>query len=135
MIPKPTSQFTRPAASKAARPHGTYQLAIALQHAVRCNVGKFGVVAFPKGRYIYTGSAKRHLAARVARHLGSRKRLHWHIDYLLAQPGSRVTGVLTFAATECEINKRTPGQIVVPGFGSSDCRAGCGSHLKFQGKA
>ena len=31
---------------------------------------------------------------------------------------------------ECVLNQRGYGEIVVPGFGASDCRMKCGSHLK-----
>jgi len=112
--------------------HRSYQLEIELQRAVRCRIGRLGIFVFPKGRYVYTGSARRNVAARIARHLAKAKRRHWHIDYLLARPEARVRRALSFAAGECDVNRRTRGTIAVPGFGSSDCRAGCGAHLKFQ---
>jgi Uri superfamily endonuclease len=114
-------------------PHPTYQLVIELRGSVRCVVGKLGVCSFPQGRYVYTGSAKRNLPARVARHLAMTKCLHWHIDYLLARTEARVIEVRTFARAECKVNRHTPGRIIVAGFGSSDCRSGCGAHLKFLG--
>lgn len=91
------------------------------------------MLTFPEGTYTYTGSAKRSLASRIARHLGSDKKLHWHIDYLLARPEARVTRVKTFQACECEINQQTRGRVIAPGFGSSDCRSRCGAHLKWRG--
>jgi len=117
-----------PAARSRAR---TYQIAIGLDRAARIAVGRLGEFAFPAGRYVYTGSAKRGLEARVRRHLSRAKRLHWHIDYLLATPGARIVGVTLSGESECALNQRTRGAIVVPGFGASDCRCGCGSHLKF----
>ena len=33
---------------------------------------------------------------------------------------------------ECDLNKETEGEIIIHGFGSSDCKAGCKSHLKFK---
>ena len=33
---------------------------------------------------------------------------------------------------ECDLNKETEGEIIIHGFGSSDCEAGCKSHLKFK---
>ena len=113
--------------------HPTYQLLISLRRAIRFKAGALGPLAFPKGRYVYTGSARVNLTARIARHLSRDKLRHWHIDYLLARPEARVTGVLTFRGPECDVNRRTPGRIAAPGFGSSDCRAGCGAHLKFLG--
>jgi len=93
-------------------------------------IGKLGWFEIPAGLYVYTGSAKRNPEARIARHLSREKRLRWHIDYLLAAPDCRVVEVLRHAEAECEVNRRTAGRILVPRFGASDCRAGCGSHLK-----
>jgi Uri superfamily endonuclease len=111
----------------------TYQLLIDLAAPTTVAVGRFGVFAFPAGRYIYTGSARRNFEARIARHLRAEKTLRWHIDYLLAAPGARVAAVKRSRQDECLLNARTAGQVVVAGFGASDCRAGCGSHLKWQG--
>ncbi|GAB2179866.1 GIY-YIG nuclease family protein [Denitratisoma sp. agr-D3] len=109
----------------------TYQLLIEVTRPLTVVVGSLGPCRFPAGRYIYTGSAKRNLQARIARHLRQDKKLHWHIDYLLTQPGVRVAGVRRYADAECDLNRRTPGIPLLPGFGASDCKAGCGSHLKF----
>ncbi len=113
--------------------HVTYQLLIELARPVRVTIGRFGKFDFPAGRYIYTGSARRNFAARVARHLRRKKTLRWHIDYLLAAPGVSIAGVRRYVEDECTINRATPGDVPVPGFGASDCRAGCGSHLKLLG--
>ncbi len=111
----------------------TYQLLIELPRAARLAVGRLGVFDFPAGRYVYTGSAKRNFEARIARHLRADKALRWHIDYLLAAPGARVVGVRRSSRGECALNATTGGRVVVAGFGASDCRAGCGSHLKWRG--
>ncbi|MEW5782619.1 MAG: GIY-YIG nuclease family protein [Pseudomonadota bacterium] len=111
----------------------TYQLSIEIRRPVRVAVGRFGRFDFPAGRYIYTGSARRNLEARLARHLRREKTLRWHIDFLLAAPGVSITGVNRLHEEECALNQATAGVIVVPGFGASDCRAGCGSHLKYLG--
>lgn len=108
----------------------TYQLVIEIPRRVRIAIGALGACAFPPGRYIYTGSARRNLEARIARHLARRKTLRWHIDHLLNAAGVRVVDVHRLAEPECVVNQRTAGEIVVPRFGASDCRAGCGSHLK-----
>jgi Uri superfamily endonuclease len=112
----------------------TYQLLIDVPEEVRIAVGRLGECVFPPGRYVYTGSARRNLEARLRRHLSPAKRPHWHIDYLLAAPGVRVASVARFATPECELNRRTLGTLPVARFGASDCRAGCGSHLKYQGR-
>jgi Uri superfamily endonuclease len=108
----------------------TYQLAIDVGRPICIKVGRLGEFRFPAGRYIYTGSARRGLDARVRRHRSQTKRLHWHIDYLLAASGTKITGVTLSHLPECTISRATRGSIVANGFGASDCRAGCGSHLK-----
>lgn len=112
-------------------PLRTYQLLIELSTAQRIRIGKLGEFDFPAGRYVYTGSAKRGLEARIVRHLSTSKRLHWHIDFLLATATAQLVAVLKFKEKECEVNQRTAGRILIPGFGASDCRAGCISHLKY----
>lgn len=112
----------------------TYQLAIVLTEPASIVIGKLGAFDFPAGRYVYTGSAKRNLEARIARHLLHEKRLRWHIDYLTSTFGAVVTSLGRFTQTECALNQQTPGTVLVRGFGASDCRAGCGSHLKYLGK-
>ena len=109
----------------------TYQLLIQLAEPVSVLIGRLGAFDLPAGRYVYTGSAKSNPAARIARHLSREKRLRWHIDYLLAAPGAAIAGTLRFQEPECVINRTTDGRILIPRFGASDCRSGCGSHLKF----
>jgi Uri superfamily endonuclease len=111
----------------------TYQLHIHVAHPLRLRVGALRESVFPAGEYVYTGSAKRNFEARIARHLRRDKTIRWHIDYLLTAPGVVVTAVSRSEADECALNQATPGAIPVPGFGASDCRRGCGSHLKYQG--
>lgn len=110
-----------------------YQLHIRLTQPLRLQIGRFGEFDFPAGDYVYTGSAKRNFEARIARHLRRDKALRWHIDYLLAAPGVEVAEVRRSVEPECALNQATAGEIPVPGFGASDCRRGCGSHLKYLG--
>jgi Uri superfamily endonuclease len=112
----------------------TYQLDIELPRAATIQVGRLGRLRFPAGRYRYTGSARRNLIARVRRHLSNEKNLRWHIDYLLAARGARIVAVNLSADPECACNQQVAGRILVPGFGASDCRARCGSHLKYLGE-
>ena len=124
----------------------SYQLHIALKHSQKIGIGRLGEFLFPAGAYIYTGSARRNLLARVRRHLSSQnissqdamlqskpaqKKLRWHIDYFLEV--ARVTAVELYAEPECVCHQQVKGEILVPGFGASDCRAQCGSHLKYLG--
>lgn len=109
----------------------TYQLLMEIARPVRVRIGRLGTFDFPAGRYIYTGSARRNFEARIARHLRREKTLRWHIDFLLAAPFVSIAGVRRYVEEECVINQATPGRVLVPGFGASDCHAGCGSHLRF----
>ena len=118
---------TDPAPSGGER---TYQLLIRASAPVTVTVGSLGTFDFPAGWYVYTGSAVRNLEARVQRHLSPHKTMRWHIDYLLAQPGVAIHEVRRSCEPECELNQRLEGRVVVAGFGASDCRAGCSSHLK-----
>ena len=111
----------------------SYQLQIEIPRPLRCTIGRLGEFDFPAGRYVYTGSARRGLEARIARHLRPEKTLRWHIDYLLAAPGVRVIGVTRSQRGECALNRAVPGSVPVPRFGASDCGAGCVAHLKYLG--
>lgn len=112
----------------------TYQLTIIVDAPVTIQVGKLGTCDFPAGVYLYTGSAKRNIDARISRHLRREKSLRWHIDYLLQAPGVSIRKVERFMEPECELNQRTLGIVLMNGFGASDCMSGCGSHLKYQEK-
>jgi Uri superfamily endonuclease len=113
---------------------GTYVLVAEVQSAQEITIGRLGTYVFPAGYYLYVGSAggPGGLEARLARHLRQGKRLHWHVDYLLQQ--ARVVDIWKAPSprsTECLWARALlslPGaQIVVDGFGASDCR--CRSHL------
>jgi Uri superfamily endonuclease len=113
------------------KPH-SYQLHIQVRRPVTINIGRLGHLMFPAGQYIYTGSAKRNREARLKRHLAKQK-LYWHIDYLLAHPDVRILRVRRSREEECRLHQTTNGTIFAPGFGTGDCRHGCGSHLKYIG--
>ncbi|MDH5526254.1 MAG: GIY-YIG nuclease family protein [Nitrospirota bacterium] len=114
----------------------TYRLFIRLEHPQRIRVGRLGTFDFAAGLYVYTGSARGGIGSRVLRHMGLSarpRRVRWHIDYLLTAPGCRVERVDLHEGIECAINRAGGGSSPVPGFGASDCTAGCGSHLRFLG--
>ena len=116
---------------------GLYQLHISLTETETVEVGKLGRFSFPEGKYIYTGSAKRGLIARIDRHKRSEKKFHWHIDYLLEAKSAKIKSVDIFEFQddgECALNQAIEGKHIVRGFGSSDCRNGCKSHLVYIGK-
>lgn len=115
---------------------GLYVLLIEMSSRARIRVGALGEFDFEAGWYFYTGSARRNLAQRVARHLSMGKRIRWHVDYLTSHPASGVVDTLLLRGTtrtECEVNQAIgrglAGSVPVPGFGSSDCLSGCPAHL------
>lgn len=111
----------------------SYQIYIKVQKDIELQIGKLGNFKFYKGNYIYTGSAKKNIDHRIARHKANsiNKKLHWHIDYLLASDFVEITKITKFTINECCLNKKTKGDILIKGFGSSDCKNNCQSHLKY----
>lgn len=121
---------------------GIYTLILFLSKEVSLKVGKLGKKRFPRGYYTYTGSAlgrgATSLKHRIARHLRQKKQKFWHIDYLLANKNVSVKAVVaaeTKEKMECTINnhlkKVQETKTQVNGFGASDCRKNCGSHLLY----
>ncbi|GIN74524.1 hypothetical protein J14TS2_49990 [Bacillus sp. J14TS2] len=94
-------------------------------------IGKLGCFHFSKGYYVYVGSAKRNIQARVNRHIQMDKKKRWHIDYL--RPYLQIVDIQTYPGDEgeCKLFQRllqeNAGSMPIKGFGSSDCR--CFSHL------
>lgn len=119
---------------KVLNPKGTYLLIIELKRSREIEVGKLGIFFFPRGYYVYTGSAMRGIYQRINRHLTKKKKLRWHIDYFLKY--GEIKEVVTFESrtkTECIVNQEIKiifgGKIIAPGFGAGDCRGNCESHL------
>ncbi len=117
----------------SAADKGVYVLWLYLPHPSRITVGRLGTFLFERGVYAYCGSAQRNLAARLARHRGIEKNLHWHIDYLRAH--ARYLGEVAHLGrpkeAECQLAagllQLPASYFPVPGFGASDCS--CVSHL------
>jgi Uri superfamily endonuclease len=113
---------------------GCYQIRIKVSKNISLNIGALGLCSFHKGYYIYTGSALKNLYQRVDRHKRINKKMHWHIDYLLAHPSVQLIDVITHPSEireECFYNQQLINQgaeVPVKGFGSSDCKV-CLSHL------
>ncbi len=125
---------------------GSYLLRLRLVQPVLLQVGRLGHFMLPAGDFIYSGSAcgPGGLRARLGRHLFGSGIPHWHIDYLRA-----VTLLCDFAyhihpekarplqkediPLECFWSQKLASlpytQIIMPGFGASDCHNGCRSHL------
>jgi Uri superfamily endonuclease len=117
---------------------GAYILYLQIKGSLTLTVGSLGKVFFPSGLYAYVGSARSGVAGRVARHrrLAYTKsgKIHWHIDYLLVHPRTVWAGdTMLNDGKECKVSKKIASEkgatTPVPGFGSSDCRSGCCSHL------
>jgi len=113
---------------------GVYQLWIRLTRDARITVGRLGRFVFPAGMYVYTGRASRVLRARVLRHARGGSKKHWHIDYLLGHRYARLFRVVLVSDNpdeECSASRAITSQreCIAPGFGASDCREGCASHL------
>ena len=96
-------------------------------HAVRVDRRGSRIAVLEPGLYVYVGSAwgPGGLAARIARHIGARRkrRLHWHIDRILASEYVRPVALLY--AIGCRGESRLASMIAsvaepLPGIGSTD---------------
>ncbi len=108
----------------------SYQLLIKIAKDISLLIGKLGHFDIPAGYYVYTGSAKHNIEARLHRHHSRDKKLHWHIDYLLQHPDVQIVNTQTSHRDECKLNAAVEGYVIIQGFGASDCKQHCGSHLK-----
>ena len=110
---------------------GIYIILAELGEARDVQVGRWRKDHFDKGFYGYVGSALGGLDKRVARHLDTRKKLYWHIDYLLNLATVRaVVYAETSEKKECLIALALSRKLASkPDFGCSDCS--CPSHLFF----
>ena len=109
---------------------GIYIAVFFLARPCRIQVGKLGCFRFRPGVYFYVGSAQRHLKTRLERHSRQEKPLRWHIDYLSTR--AYMLGAMVASGPrerECELagELRDAYELVLPGFGASDCR--CEGHL------
>ena len=113
---------------------GSYQLKIKIKKDVSIKIGALGICNFPKGEYVYTGSAMKNLSKRIERHKRKEKTLRWHIDYLLASDAVELLEAISYLSKireECQRNQillNKGAEAIVKGFGSSDCKI-CPSHL------
>jgi Uri superfamily endonuclease len=118
---------------------GSYILVVYIERDIQIEVGALGFITFKKGFYFYIGSAMGEygsstLLTRVKRHFLSKneKKIHWHIDYLLADVHSMIIKIYLVPSKyplECiiarELSEISDG--LIKNFGSSDCN--CKSHL------
>jgi len=113
---------------------GTYALFLVLDEGFSQDVGSLGRHRFPRGTYIYAGSAVSGLRPRLMRHARSDKKVHWHVDRLTSRSECQVVGAVTFGPdgpSECQIVSvltQLPWTVVAPPrFGASD--HDCPGHL------
>lgn len=101
-------------------------------------MGALGSFDFPRGLYLYAGSAwgGGGLAARVGRHLRGDGRPRWHVDHLRRVALPAFVALYPHRREECALAQQAlalPGaQVVAPRFGASDCR--CAAHLVHLGE-
>jgi|GEM_PF-1659080 len=115
---------------KESEDRGSYLLVIHVARDKFISVGGLGAINFKRGFYIYAGSAMANLSKRIERHRRIKKRLHWHIDYLLNEAHLvHDFAIRSSERLECELAQKLSGiaDWSIPYFGSSDCS--CGSHL------
>ena len=113
----------------------TYILWITLDKDIYAEIGSLGKINFKRGTYLYVGSAKKNFQARIERHLLKKKRIFWHIDYLLSLNGAKIRQIwVTNKIKECNMAQflYKKGYNLINRFGSSDCK--CRSHLFFINK-
>ncbi|NVM18164.1 MAG: GIY-YIG nuclease family protein [Candidatus Lokiarchaeota archaeon] len=120
---------------------GTYIIVIYLPENSKIKIGSLGILDFIKGYYLYIGSAMKNkgsttLENRVRRHISSpeKKKLFWHIDYLLANKICVITHIYLIPSLnrmECILSKELfkATDKYIKNFGSSDCL--CPSHLYY----
>lgn len=127
------------------RTRGAYALELYLPQQIEITIGRLGKYSFRKGIYIYLGSASGPggINARLGRHITGRPfRRHWHIGYLRnhAQPTaysfiSPISNEQSGKPIECcwsqALTSLSSMDMVVPGFGVSDCLSRCKAHLLF----
>ncbi len=108
----------------------TYTLFVFNSKKRNIKIGRLGRTNFVKGYYIYLGSAKNNLWARIKRHLTDNKKRFWHIDYLLLSSGVQIREIwISSKEQECLMARQffEKGLPYIHKFGSSDCL--CKSHL------
>jgi len=115
---------------------GNYIIIFRLEERTTQKLNRFGNIELIPGYYFYCGSAHGSggLKSRITRHLTKSSKKFWHIDYLkdFLFP-TEVWYQVSLEKNECSFCKtfhtQMDGEIPIKGFGSSDCRNKCGSHL------
>ena len=115
---------------------GSYALVLHRSRGGSIMVGKFGILQFRAGFYVYIGSAfgPGGVRSRVGRHLQGSESRHWHIDYF--RPGAEIIEVWYSNDPirrehdwAQHLMASVGAKVPLRGFGSSDCQ--CRSHFVF----
>lgn len=108
-----------------------YALIIQVENTISLKIGTLGPKILNKGLFVYVGSAQSNFYKRINRHKRQKKKIFWHIDYLLTNKKTRIIKIFFKVAKKTEecklaqlISKKGKS---IPNFGSSDCK--CKSHL------
>lgn len=109
-------------AARHNRDAGAYLLSIELNTPHAIDVGALGELSFQAGHYIYVGSARKGLAARLRRHATRSKKAHWHVDHLLAVAQLRRSVAIRGYGEELSLARSlaTLADGSVAGFGATD---------------
>ena len=118
---------------------GVYVLIIEIPQNITIDVGAMKDKDFSKGQWVYIGSAQgtasTNLENRLKRHFSKKKKIHWHIDYLLDNQVILKDAILTYTneKKECQLVQTLIRTLNFewgpPGFGASDCKSKCAAHL------
>jgi len=113
---------------------GSYAIIFHLTSHKNLRIGKLGEFLFPRGYYVYVGSAfgSGGLKSRIYHHLKLSTKPHWHVDYFRKKAAPVEVWVSEYKERQehrwaLVLNRLKGAAIPSPGFGSSDCK--CLTHL------
>jgi Uri superfamily endonuclease len=115
---------------------GTYALVLRCRRKDKLQIGRLGVMTLRAGFYVYVGSAcgAGGVRARVAYHLRTTVKPHWHIDYL--KPRLEIAAIWCCYSRNSQehawarrLSELDGAVMPMSGFGASDCC--CPAHLYF----
>jgi len=115
---------------------GSYVLVGKLKKDCTLKIGSLGEFSLNPGYYFYCGNARGRggLRSRIGHHCTMEKKIHWHIDYFAQNIfWKSVFWCADESVNECCLIKtfNSIKEVTHPikGFGASDCKNGCTSHL------